>query len=131
MKLHHINLTTMDPSVIWDFYVNKLGFEDDASHWTPESGDFDDNRFFKAGEIEFHLSKTDPGLSERFGRSINPLLNGHIAFLVDDLDEVRERLREKDVPFADYKAELGGHWEQLFVADPSGQIIEFRERTAE
>jgi catechol 2,3-dioxygenase-like lactoylglutathione lyase family enzyme len=127
LLLHHLNLTSMDPSRMWEFYVNKLGLSDDPTHWTPGSGDFDDNRFFKAGDIEFHLSRVDPGLSTRFGRSLNPLLTGHIAFLVDDIDELRARLREQDVPYADYGTDLGGHWAQVFVADPSGRIVEFRE----
>ena len=127
LVLHHMNLTSMDPTAMWEFYVTKLGLEDDPSHWTPDSGDFDDNRFFKAGDIEFHLSRVDPGLSTRFGQTINPLLTGHIAFLVEDLDAIRARLDEQEVPYADYGTDLGGRWAQLFVADPSGRIVEFRE----
>jgi catechol 2,3-dioxygenase-like lactoylglutathione lyase family enzyme len=131
LALHHLNLTSMDPAVMWDFYVTKLGLEDDPSHWTPNTGDFNDNRFFRAGTIEFHLSKTDPGLSTRFNKTLNPLLSGHIAFLADDMEGVRSRLDAHGVPYADYGTELGAKWRQLFVADPSGRIVEFREYVPE
>jgi catechol 2,3-dioxygenase-like lactoylglutathione lyase family enzyme len=126
VRLHHLNLTSMNPQAMWDFYVTKLGLEDDPDHWM-SPGAWDENRFCRSGDIEFHLSSIDPGMSVRFGKALNPLLmNGHIAFLVDDIDAAKARLDSHAVPYADYGIELGGKWEQVFVADPRGAIVELR-----
>lgn len=127
LRLHHVNLTSMVPSAMWDFYVTKLGLDDDPDHWTPPNAGFDDNRFCKIGDFEIHLSRTDPELGARFGQPFNPLLRGHIAFEIDDLEAMKDRLRKHGILFADYGTELGGRRTQLFVADPSGRVVELRD----
>jgi catechol 2,3-dioxygenase-like lactoylglutathione lyase family enzyme len=131
VRLHHLNLTSMDPQAMWDFYVTKLGVPDDPDHWVPDPTALLENRFCKSGDVEFHLSRIRPDMSARFCQPINPLQTGHIAFLVDDLEATLGRLARLGVSYADYGTELGGHWWQAFVIDPRGGVVELRQKVDE
>ncbi len=52
------------------------------------------------------------------GQVVNPVVTGHIAFRTDDIEAVKQRLRESDVPFSDYGVWAVAGWHQIFFTIP-------------
>jgi catechol 2,3-dioxygenase-like lactoylglutathione lyase family enzyme len=75
--------------------------------------------WFRAGSQELHV-----GVEEPFA----PARKAHPGLVADDLDAIRERLREAEVAFED-DAKVAGV-DRLFVADPFGNRLEIRGGTA-
>jgi catechol-2,3-dioxygenase len=48
----------------------------------------------------------------------------HIAFMVEDLEEVQRHLQELNVPVVGGPQPRGDGVEQLYVCDPDGYIVE-------
>ena len=98
------------------FYAGLLGMAEVAkpAHLTARGG-----VWFEAGEVKVHL-----GVEEDF----RPARKAHPAFVVADLEELVERLREaghevaKDQPLAG--------WQQVYTADPFGNRIELMEHAS-
>ena len=61
------------------------------------------------------------------GHTVNPLLTGHFAFRTHDLDAVRKELTEKNIPFSDYGEWAVKDWDQIFLTDPAGNVIEIHQ----
>jgi extradiol dioxygenase family protein len=57
---------------------------------------------------------------------VNPLI-GHLAFRVDDLAAIRERLDAAGIPYSDMGVWAIKGWHQLFTTDPVGRVIEFHQ----
>jgi catechol 2,3-dioxygenase-like lactoylglutathione lyase family enzyme len=133
IELHHVNLTAPDPAALAAFYRDVLGLTDITETWgrehrieeqygTPIAFVEDD-----AGR-QFHLSTAAPNLLFTTGREINMVgPAGHIAFRVDDLDELKRRLDAAGVPYSDHGEWAIKGWHQLFVHDPMGNVIEFHQ----
>jgi catechol 2,3-dioxygenase-like lactoylglutathione lyase family enzyme len=75
---------------------------------------------------QYHIIPADPGFAEREGLPVNPLI-GHLAFRVDDIAAVRERLDAESIPYSDMGEWAIPGWHQLFCADPDGRVIEFHQ----
>ena len=73
--------------------------------------------WFRAGVQELHV-----GVEEPFA----PACKAHPGLVVSDLDAVRGRLREGEVPYED-DAGIAGI-DRLFVSDPFGNRLELRAR---
>lgn len=111
--IHHVSINVGDVDEALRFYVDVLGLEPLPR---PELGF--PGAWLKAGEQEVHLLGIESG---------KPLREQHFAFLVENLDEVIERLRERDVRVSD-AMEIEGVCRQAFAHDPSGNMVEFNER---
>jgi glyoxylase I family protein len=133
IELHHVNFTAPDPGPMAAFYRDVLGFEDISAGWgvenripdqygTPVAFVEDD-----AGR-QLHLSTVAPDLLFTTGREINMVgPRGHIAFRVDDIEELKRRLDAAGVPYADYGEWAIKSWHQVFVNDPMGNVLEFHQ----
>lgn len=132
LKLHHINVCTHDAGALRDWYLDVLGLAHDTS--VTRHRIVRDDALYKGGveivtddDIQIHVAETDPDLASRAGKSVNPLLRGHVAFRTDDIEAFKRHLEEKGIPYSDYGHAFSGAWRQLFFHDPTGQVIEVQQ----
>ena len=124
---HHLNLAVGgDVGRTADFYRDLLGLTPvelprDEGAYGAEIRTLEDRSGY-----QYHLVPPEPGFAARHGLPVNPLV-GHLAFRVDDIAAVRERLDAEGIPYSDMGewAIKGGH--QPFCADPDGRAIEFHQ----
>jgi catechol 2,3-dioxygenase-like lactoylglutathione lyase family enzyme len=142
LRLHHVNVTSDDMSVLTDFYGNALGLNllpspamiatsknadtgvDGNSEWDTAA------KFYDAGdpeELQIHATQRQPYLAWREGHTVNPLIQGHFAFRTDDIEAIKARLTEHDIPFDDWGIWSVEGWHQIFLTDPAGYMIEIHQ----
>ncbi len=130
LKLHHLNLCSKDVPAMENFYRDILDLEPEPTlnaARVKAQGYAGDVAFISDGDIQFHLATQDLEVGFRTGHAVNPLQQGHIAFRTDDIAAVRERLKEKGVPFSDYGKWAMKGWDQIFFYDPDGNVIEVHQ----
>jgi glyoxylase I family protein len=129
--LHHVNLCSTSVPAMEAFYrtVLDLGPEPSlpAARVTTPGGYAGAVAFVTDGTTQMHLAERDLGVGFRTGNAINPLERGHIAFRTDDIEAFKARLRERGIPFSDYGAWAMNGWEQIFLHDPEGNVIEVHQ----
>jgi catechol 2,3-dioxygenase-like lactoylglutathione lyase family enzyme len=96
------------------FYAGLLGLER-----VPKPAELEarGGAWFRSADVEVHL-----GVELDF----RPARKAHPAFLVDGLDELRDRLRAAGVETVD-DTQLQGH-QRFYASDPFGNRLEFIER---
>lgn len=140
LRLHHVNVTSDDMSILTEFYQKALGLEmlpspsmiaTSASETTDGDAAWDDNaKFFDAGdpnELQIHATRRQPYLAAQEGHSVNPLIGGHFAFRTDDIETIKAQLTENGIPFDDWGIWSVEGWYQIFLTDPAGNMIEIHE----
>jgi glyoxylase I family protein len=144
LRLHHVNVVSDDMSELHSFYRDVLGLEmaplppmiEHLGHQNDRDESEGDDKwtanvaFFNASgqdELQIHAGRRQAYLGARMGHAINPLLTGHFAFRTDDLDAVRKELNEAGIPFSDYGEWAVKDWDQIFLTDPAGNVIEIHQ----
>ena len=146
LRLHHVNVVSDDIKELHHFYAEVLGLETvplpmmafgeekdraeqgDAGQVGDGTGSESVGVFDAGGEeLQIHAGRRQAYLGPRMGQSVNPLLTGHFAFRSDDLDEVRKQLTDQGVPFSDYGEWSVKDWDQIFLTDPAGNVIEIHQ----
>jgi catechol 2,3-dioxygenase-like lactoylglutathione lyase family enzyme len=128
-RLQHCGLIVADLERSRRFYGGALGLEE-----VPRPHNFRfEGAWFQVGDDQLHLlvqSETtsraggaDPGPSAAVG------LANHIAIEIDDLGSARARLDEHDVQLIGGPMPRGDGYEQVFVRDPDGYVIELFQFT--
>jgi len=110
--LNHVSVVAHDFEASVRFYVDVLGLEP-----LPTPTFADRVQWLRAGNLQVHLLE----------RADTPPTHAHFAFEVDDVVAVYERARELgilDRTFGYAIAELPGGEAQLYVRDPSGNLLE-------
>ena len=98
----------------------------------PTTPRFGPGHFITDGTTELHFGRPDPNLNLRpdtiyTAAGVNPLARTHFAFVVDDIEKAKERLRKHDVPFLDVGAtQIKGRY-QVYFHDPAGNVVEFQQ----
>jgi glyoxylase I family protein len=124
---HHLNLAVDgDVGRTADFYRDLLGLTPvelprDEGAYGAEIRTLEDRWGY-----QYHFVPPEPGFAARQGLPVNPLV-GHLAFRVDDIAAVRERLEDEGIPYSDMGEWAIEGWHQLFCADPDGRVIEFHQ----
>ena len=131
-QFHHINLCAKDPSDLENFYKDVLELSESHAYTGNQKqiknqGYGGRVAFLTDGHSEMHLSTLDLNVAFRTKQPINPLERGHIAFRTDDIEGIKRRLTERDVPFADFGAWAIEGWHQIFFHDPEGNIVEVHQ----
>lgn len=116
LGLHHVQLA-MPPggeAAADDFYAGLLGITrvEKPAHLAARGG-----CWFESGELRVHL-----GVEDEF----RPARKAHPAFLVDDLEDLRQKLSFAGVA-TEEDAPLPG-FDRCYVADPFGNRIELLEQ---
>jgi catechol 2,3-dioxygenase-like lactoylglutathione lyase family enzyme len=108
-----VSLSTDDLGSSLVFYSSLFGMEPIP---TPNFGF--PVQWLKAGEAQLHL----------FERPGEPATYHHVAFTVDDFEEVYMKARDldifDDVTFGHHLYELPGDCAQLYLRDPGGNLVE-------
>jgi catechol 2,3-dioxygenase-like lactoylglutathione lyase family enzyme len=128
-RLQHCGLIVADLDRSRRFYGGALGLDE-----VPRPDNFVfAGAWFQVGEDQLHLlvetdttgsaGAADPGPSARMG------LATHIALEVDDLDAARARLDEHGVALIGGPMPRGDGYDQIFMRDPDGYVIELFEHT--
>ncbi|MCF7688700.1 MAG: VOC family protein [Cephaloticoccus sp.] len=112
VELNHVALDVSDVAVSTVFYRDVIGLPE-----LPRPAFDFPGAWFRLGVLqELHLiGNRDRAVGER---------SGHFALLVDNIDAVATRLRAAGVTFRGPKPRPDGA-QQVFIADPDGNVIEF------
>lgn len=116
LGFHHVQLAMPaggEPQAA-AFYAGILGFEQIAK---PSELALRGGCWFRSASVELHL-----GVEEPFA----PARRAHPAFLVDTLEELRDRLQAAGVEVVD-DTQLAGH-DRFYAPDPFGNRLEFIAR---
>ena len=130
-RLQHCGLIVADLESSRRFYRDALGLEE-----VPRPHNF---RFagawFQVGDDQLHLlveavttaraGGADPGPSAKMG------LANHVAIEIDDLTKARARLDEQGVALIGGPMPRGDGYDQIFLRDPDGYVIELFQFTGE
>ncbi|MDV7090430.1 VOC family protein [Rhodococcus opacus] len=146
LRLHHVNVVSDDMGELHEFYSKALGLTmaplppmiEHLGHQNERTEAEDDDKwrqnvaFFDAsgdsdGDQQIHAGRRQAYLGARMGHAVNPLATGHFAFRTDDLDEVRKHLTDAGIPFSDYGEWAVKNWDQIFLTDPAGNVIEIHQ----
>jgi len=143
LRLHHVNVTSDDMHSLSDFYRDALGLpllpspKMIATTHAADAGVTDGDaeweegaRFFEAGdpdELQVHATRRQAYLALQEGHSVNPLVGGHFAFRTDDIEAIKARLTEHNIPFDDWGIWSVEGWHQIFLTDPAGNMIEIHQ----
>lgn len=119
MFIEHVNLTVADLERSIDFYATVFGFEvrwrGTSSDGKPAAHIGDDQQYlalFQAREID------DPPAPRK---SYDRVGFNHFGYVVDDLDDLKERLAKLEVGMTEQRYDPGRH---VYFMDPDGIEIE-------
>jgi catechol 2,3-dioxygenase-like lactoylglutathione lyase family enzyme len=123
-SLHHVSICVTDLARAKAFYGDVLGLREIARPITDFPG-----AWYELGDRQLHLIVHEAPRTLRGTTAIDGR-DGHFAFRVRDYDETRAFLELREVPFREHR-QNSTPWEQIFVTDPDGNVIEFNvERVA-
>lgn len=117
-RIHHASLLVADTERSLQFYRDILGLE--ISEERPELGF--PGAWLQVGEQQIHLLEL-PNPDPVEGRPAHGGRDRHIAFHVDDLDALSDRLDRRAIPFTLSRSGRRA----LFCRDPDGNALEFIE----
>ena len=131
-KLHHINLSTDKIEEMDAFYRDILGLkrteEDVPALRMDEEVYAGDVTFLTDGDIHLHIARKDVAAGFRTGQLVNPVLEGHVAYRVSDIEAFKVHLDTQDIPFSNWGDSAVAGWHQVYFYDPEGNVIEVHER---
>lgn len=123
-SIHHIAIIVSDYEVSKEFYVNKLGFEVIRENFRPERGDVKlDLRVDENTELEIFGRPDAP----RKPAGPEPLGLRHLAFRVQNIDEVIAELNSKGIEVEPVRTDDYTHERMTFFKDPDGLPLELHE----
>lgn len=112
-RINHVSVNARDLQASVDFYVDLLGAEPIA---TPNFGF--PVQWLALGRTQLHL----------FEKDLTPTSHHHLGITVDDLEPVYRAAERRDAfdrdAFGNHLVELPGDVVQLYVRDPSGNLVE-------
>jgi glyoxylase I family protein len=137
-RLDHVNLVTPDVEASARFYTDVLGMQEELFTAVPEDEqdtalplDPHEFRSFpeESGRLGVHVNLPEPAFTKRTGFWINPISHGHVAFTVDDIEAVKQRLDERDIPYQDAgEFAVKGRY-IIYVYDPGMNLVEINSYT--
>ena len=112
LGIHHVSINVSDVAEAERFYCEVLGLEKLPR---PDLGFA--GAWLQTGVQQVHL----------LGKgSVEPLPEQHYAFLIDDADALLQRLESHNIAPRSV-GEIAGVCRQIFVHDPSGNLVEFNQ----
>ena len=129
--LHHINIEVCGVATASDFYASLIGLT--AGEWQAPLdcpiSDITDNKealalFGNDDNRGLHVVRPQPDFATRNNLDHNPTIGGHFAIQVDDLGAVAKRLEDAGLLFSDAGCYAMAGLRQLYVYDPSMNLVE-------
>lgn len=138
-SIHHVNLQATDVRRTALFYASVLGMGEEAWEFPPSDqrgylpGAPDKLALFPdaskgGGHRGLHLIKPDPSFAEQNRLKHNPSIGGHVAFEVDDIEAVIERLEAARIPWSDAGVFAIPGLRNIYFYDPEMNLIEVNQR---
>ncbi len=130
-RLQHCGLIVADLQRSRGFYGGALGLEE-----VPRPGNFVfEGAWFQIGDDQLHLlvetdTTSSPGGADP-GPSASVGLANHVALEIDDLASARERLHQHGITLIGGPMARGDGYDQIFMLDPDGYVIELFQYTGE
>jgi len=115
-SVNHVSFAVDDLEASLHFYQEVLGLSPIAR---PDFGI--PGAWLEVGGTQVHLIQTPEGVDVGSGPGRTLPLANHTAFQVDDYTRALEHLKSHGLEVMETNPEQG----QLFVSDPSGNVIEF------
>jgi catechol 2,3-dioxygenase-like lactoylglutathione lyase family enzyme len=112
LGIHHVSINVSDLPAAERFYCDVLGLEKLPR---PDLGFA--GAWLQTGEQQVHLLGKSSG---------DPLPEQHYAFLIEDADALLARLSAYNIEPRNVR-EIPGICRQVFVHDPSGNLVEFNQ----
>ena len=138
-EIHHVNVPAHDVRESAAFYSAIFGMRETAFQRPAGGGNFRSDpaalaTFTQVGggadgaNNGLHIVKPVPRFARDNGLFHNPTIGGHVAITVPDLGVVKRRLEAAGVQFSDagQYAMLG--YRQIYLYDPSMNLIEINQR---
>lgn len=122
-EVHHIAIVVSDYEVSRAFYVDMLGFEVIRENVRPDKDDVKLDLRLGTMELEIFGKKDSPkrpGYPEACGLR-------HLAFKVDNIEEVVAELEEKGIEVEDIRFDTFTNKKMTFFHDPDGLPLELHE----
>lgn len=118
MQLHHASLIVADTDIALQFYRDLLGLEVDEQR--PDLGY--PGAWLNIGQQQIHLLEL-PNPDPLHGRPGHGGRDRHIAFNVDNIDQLAQRLDKAGIAYAKSRSGRAA----LFCRDPDANALEFIE----
>ena len=117
--VHHASFSVAELAPALHFYCDVLGLE------PIERPDFGvPGAWLQTGATQIHLIVTPKGADVGTPPPKPIPLANHVAFAIDDYERVRDHLSANGLEVMETNPDVG----QMWVADPSGNVIEFTTR---
>lgn len=128
-RIHHANVMAHDVRQSAEFYTNVLGMQATDPDFKPDYRSDREVAWFEAeGSAQLHISKPITTFARDSGFHLDPILRGHVAITVDDIEAVKGRLRDRGVYFADPGNWALNDYYQIYTYDPSMNCLEINQR---
>ena len=115
--VHHVSFSVDDLEAACGFYEGVLGLERIAR---PDFGGLP-GAWLQTGATQIHLIQKPPGSDTGAPPSKTSPLANHCAFSVEDYEKTRDHLVASGLDVLETNPDAG----QMWVSDPSGNVIEF------
>lgn len=128
-SLHHANIPAQDVAGTAEFYENILGAKAVEPDFNSSYTQVTTLAWIPAENGQsLHITRPNPNFARDKGWHLNPVINGHLALTVDDIDRVRAWLEEQG-----YYVAAPGEWalkgfRQLYTVDPAGHCLEINQK---
>jgi catechol 2,3-dioxygenase-like lactoylglutathione lyase family enzyme len=131
--LHHINVPSYDVRSAAEFYSSIFEMVEKPFPFATDGlGQMDTRNthvgFFEDGLRQIHLNKPQGKIAVDNHFHINPILRGHIALNVPDLEPIKEALLKRGHYFADAGGWAFKGYFQIYFYDPSMNCVEVNQR---
>lgn len=131
-EIHHVTMQVHDARKAGAFYRDIIGLQNGKPHNIGTAGtdlnvSEDTLAVIGDGNRGLHLLVPQPFLARNTGMAINPGMGGHVAIAVQDLAGVKRRLGAAGVFYQDAGQYAAPGWAQIYLYDPSGNLIEVNQ----
>ena len=129
--LHHINLPALNVRKTKAFLSGIIGLQEGRWTYPDRPGelhhDEDSIAYFGTENRGLHVVRSVVSFASDNGFMHNPTIGGHFAISVADLKAVKARLDAAGVPFSDAGVYAMAGVHQIYVYDPSFNLIEINQ----
>lgn len=131
--LHHVNLQAGDVRKVVDFFCLIAQCHEGQWQAPSKKGDFSIDpealSILPLGSLNrgLHIIRPDAAFAHRNNFAHNPSIGGHPAFWVKDVLAVAERLKQDDVSVTDAGMYAMADMHQIYVLDPTANMIEVNQ----
>jgi glyoxylase I family protein len=114
--VHHVSFCVRELEPALHFYRDVLGFEPIERPQMGLGG-----AWLQVGSTQVHLIEAPEGADVGSPPTNTSPIANHTAFAIDDYERVRDHLRASGFEVVELGVERG----QMWVSDPSGNVLEF------